>query len=71
MNDSVPPNQEEVYVETERERRIANAVLLLFLVALVGGGIWLANAMFNQRIMDDCLAQGRTNCAAPIDAPAR
>jgi hypothetical protein len=71
MSDTAPPNQEEAYVETERERRIANTVLLLFLVGLVGGGIWLANAMFNQRIMDDCLAQGRTNCAPRIDAPAR
>jgi len=56
--------------ETARERRIANVVLLLFVVALVGGGIWLANAMFNQRMLDDCLAQGRRNCA-PIDAPGR
>jgi hypothetical protein len=70
MSDSVPPKQDE-YVETERERRMANAVLLLFLVALVGGGIWLANAMFNQRMLDDCVAQGRSNCAPPIDAPAR
>jgi len=56
--------------ETERERRIANIVLLLFVVGLVGGGIWLANAMFNQRVLDDCIAQGRRNCA-PIDAPRR
>ena len=70
MNDSAPPKQED-YVETARDRRIANAVLLLFLVVLVGGGIWLANAMFNQRTIDDCMAQGRRNCAPPIDAPAR
>jgi hypothetical protein len=57
-------------LETPRERRIANVVLLLVLVAVVGGGIWLANAMFNQRMLDDCLAQGRRNCA-PIDAPRR
>ena len=56
--------------ETDRERRVANIVLLLFVVALLGGGIWLANAMFNQRMLDDCLAQGRRNCA-PIDAPPR
>ena len=58
------------YVETERDRRIANIVLLLLLVVIVGGGIWLANAMFDQRVIDDCLAQGRRNCA-PIEAPAR
>jgi hypothetical protein len=26
--------------------------------------------MFDQRVLDDCLAQGRRNCA-PIDVPAR
>ena len=26
--------------------------------------------MFEQRMIDDCVAQGRRNCA-PIDAPAR
>jgi hypothetical protein len=57
-------------IETERDRRIANIVLLLFVFGIVGGGIWLANAMFNQRMLDDCLAQGRRNCA-PIEAPRR
>ena len=37
------------YVETARDRRIANALLLFFLIVVVGGGIWLANAMFEQR----------------------
>jgi hypothetical protein len=71
MDEPQPPQREEPYVESERDRRIANIVLLVFLVALIGGGIWLANAMFEQRQLDDCVAQGRTNCAPRIDAPAR
>ena len=59
------------YVETARDRRIANALILFFLVLVVGGGIWLANALFEQRRLDDCMAQGRSNCAPPIEAPAR
>ena len=70
MNELQPPNGDK-YVETPRERRIANAVLLFFVVLIVGGGIWLANAMFEQRRLDDCVAQGRGNCAPPIEAPAR
>ena len=70
MNEPEPPNGDK-YVETARGRRIANAVLLLFLVLIVGGGIWLANAMFDQRRLDDCMAQGGRNCAPPIEAPAR
>jgi hypothetical protein len=61
----------EEYVETPRDRRIANAVLLILLIVIVGGGVWLANAMFEQRALDNCLAQGRSNCAAPVDAPGR
>ena len=56
--------------ESEGDRRLANIVLLVFFVLLVGGGIWLVNAMFEQRRLDDCLAQGRRNCA-PVEVPAR
>ena len=63
--------KDDKYVETARDRRIANALLLFFLIVVVGGGIWLANAMFEQRRLDDCLAQGGRHCAPAIDAPAR
>jgi hypothetical protein len=71
MDEPPPPQREEPYVESERDRRIANIVLLVFLVALIGGGIWLANAMFEQRQLDDCVGQGRTNCAPRLEVPAR
>ncbi|HEY6702698.1 MAG TPA: hypothetical protein VI010_01260 [Xanthobacteraceae bacterium] len=64
-------SNDDKYVETARERRIGNALLLFFLILIVGGGIWLANAMFEQRRLDDCMAQGRANCAPPIEAPTR
>ena len=47
-----------------------NLVLLLFFVAIVGIGIWLANAMFDARRADECITQGRRNCN-PIEAPPR
>ena len=64
-------SNDDKYVETARERRIGNALLLFFLILIVGGGIWLANALFEQRRLDDCMAQGGRNCAPPIEAPAR
>ena len=70
MDEPQTPKPDD-YVETPRDRRIANIVLLVILVVVVGGGIWLANAMFEQRALDNCLAQGRRNCAAPIDLPPR
>jgi hypothetical protein len=60
-----PPGQDEA--EHERERRVTNVCLLVFFAAVVGAGIWLVNAMVDQRRLDDCLAQGRRNCA-PIEA---
>jgi hypothetical protein len=69
MNEPREPSG-ETDAESERDRRLANIVLLIFAVLLVGGGIWLANAMFEQRRLDDCLAQGRRNCT-PIEVPVR
>jgi cytoskeletal protein RodZ len=56
--------------EDERDRKVTNIFLLVFFVVVVGAGLWLANALVDQRRIDDCLAQGRRNCA-PIDVPAR
>ena len=52
----------------ERDRRATNIVLLVFFVAVVSIGVWLANAMVDYRKLDDCIAQGRRNCA-PIEVP--
>ena len=67
MEPQTPPPQDE---EDERDRRIANIFLAVFFVLIVGGGIWLVNAMVAQRDLDNCVAQGRRNCA-PIEPPAR
>jgi hypothetical protein len=56
--------------ESPADRRLANIVLLVLLAVLIGGGVWLANAMYEKRMLDDCLAQGRRNCA-PVDVPSR
>jgi hypothetical protein len=69
MDEPKPPTQEDEG-ESERDRRFANVVILAFFLVVVGAGVWLANAMIGYRKIDDCLAQGRRNCA-PIDVPAR
>jgi hypothetical protein len=67
MDEGEQPAREH---ESESDRRLANIVLVILFVVLIGGGIWLTGAMLEQRALDDCLAQGRRNCA-PIDAPGR
>lgn len=56
--------------DDEGDRRLANIVLAIGFVVLVGGGIWLANAMIDARKADECLASGRRNCI-PIEVPSR
>ena len=56
--------------EEEGDRTLANIVLVVGFVVLVGGGIWLANAMIDARKADECIASGRRNCI-PIDVPPR
>ena len=56
--------------DEEGDRKLANIVLAVGFVVLVGSGIWLANAMVTAKKADDCLASGRRNCF-PVDVPAR
>ena len=51
-------------------RTFGNLVLLAVFIALVGGGIWIASALDNARRAQDCMAQGRRNCA-PLEVPLR
>ena len=64
---SVPPDPDE---DEEGDRRLANIVLATAFVVLVGGGVWLTNAMIEARKADECMASGRRNCN-PIEVPAR
>jgi len=64
---SAPRNPEE---DEEGDRRLANIVLAVAFVLLVGGGVWLANAMIEARKADECMSSGRRNCN-PIEVPAR
>jgi hypothetical protein len=68
MNAAQPPEREDA--ESARDRRTANIVLVGFIILVVGGGLWMMNAFFNQRAMNDCLAEGRRDCV-PIDVPGR
>ncbi len=56
--------------DEDGDRRLANIVLAVGFIVLVGLGIWLADAMVTARKADDCLASGRRKCF-PVDVPAR
>lgn len=54
--------------DDDGDRATTNIVLVVGFIALVGGGIWLANAMVDARRADDCMAAGRRNCS-PVEVP--
>jgi hypothetical protein len=68
MDKQRPPDDDGE--ETERERRVTNLFLLGAAILVVGGGIWLVNALVNARKSEECFESGRRNCN-PISLPAR
>jgi cytoskeletal protein RodZ len=66
MEEPKPSSEAADSAQEERDRRVTNIFLLVFFAVIVGSGIWLVNAMVAQKTLDDCVAQGRRNCA-PID----
>ena len=54
----------------EGNRITENLVLAGFFLVLVVAGIWLLNTMADLRKAQDCVAQGRRNCAT-IEVPER
>jgi hypothetical protein len=51
-----------------RHRMIMNMIALAILVSLVVAGVWIADTISDLQREQDCLMQGRSNCA-PIEVP--
>lgn len=51
-----------------RRRMIMNLIALAILASLVGLGVWIADTISDLQRDQDCLMQGRSNCA-PIELP--
>jgi hypothetical protein len=51
-----------------RHRMIMNLIALVILISLVGLGVWIADTISDLQREQDCLMQGRSNCA-PIEVP--
>ena len=49
-----------------RHRMIVNVAAFLFVIALIGAGLWLADRMADLRRNQDCALSGRRNCM-PIE----
>ena len=49
-----------------RHRMIVNALAFLFVIALIGAGLWLADTMAQMRKNQDCVLSGRRGCT-PVE----
>ncbi len=49
-----------------RNRMIVNLAAFVFVIALVGAGLWLADTMARMRKDQDCVLSGRRDCS-PVD----
>jgi len=63
MDQQKRPGDEE---EDERDRRATNVFLLVAGVLVVGGGIWLVNALVDARQSALCFESGRRDCNTVI-----
>jgi hypothetical protein len=54
---------------TERGRRATSAAALA-LLAVLGIGLWVADAIARRQALERCLASGRRDCGGPLPAPA-
>ena len=49
-----------------RHRMIVNTAAFVFVIALIGAGLWLADTMAQLRRNQDCALSGRRNCV-PVE----
>jgi hypothetical protein len=52
-----------------RQRMLMNVMAVVVVTVLVGVGVWLADTIAEMERKQDCVLQGRQNCA-PIEIPA-
>ena len=53
-----------------RHRMTVNITAFVFVLGLIGAGLWLADTMAEMRKNEDCVLSGRRDCA-PVEVPTR
>lgn len=65
--DGPPDDNDE---EDEVSRRRTNIMIGTAVAVVIAIGVWLVDALLEQRRIDECMAQGRRNCGK-VEIPAR
>ena len=61
--------QERNELLDDRHRMLMNVLAAAIILVLVGVGVWIADTIAAMEKDQDCILQGRANCA-PIEVPA-
>lgn len=61
--------EEDAHIDY-RQRMLMNVIAVMIVSALVGVGVWIADTITDMEKTQDCLMQGRQNCA-PIVMPVK
>jgi hypothetical protein len=68
-DDLAQSEQEPEEPVDERRRMLMNFIAIAIVTLLIGAGVWMADTITDIQYDQDCVLQGRSNCA-PIEAPA-
>ena len=64
--DDLAKYQQGTGTDDYRHRMIVNAAAFVFVIALMGAGLWLADTMARMRKNQDCVLSGRRGCT-PVE----
>ena len=73
--DTDPPDdlaqyeQEDLHINY-RHRMLMNVMAVMIVTVLIGAGVWIADVIEDMQKAQDCVMQGRQNCA-PIALPMK
>ena len=63
-----PTKQDRDDVIDYRQRALMNVIAVAIVTLLVGAGVWIADTIAEIQRDQDCVIQGRSNCA-PVELP--
>lgn len=69
FDDLAQYEEEDAHIDY-RHRMLMNVIAVMIVASLVGFGVWIADTITDMEKTQDCLMQGRQNCA-PIVMPVK
>ena len=69
FDDLAQYEEEDLHIDY-RHRMLMNVIAVMVVSALIGAGVWIADTISDMEKTQDCLMQGRQNCA-PIVVPMK